>query len=1030
MAGAIGLLVGAALAIPMAVVPSAAASTAEDVPCTITGTAADDVLVGTPGDDVICGGGGDDRIDGGAGDDILRGEEGRDTIVGGPGDDVVLGGNGDDSLDGWSGNDTLDGGRGVDTLLGGPGFDTLRGGNGDDVLDGGPLDDTLTGGSGSDTCVEETGDGLLAECEDVAPAPSEVVDSDGDGLSEAAEQRFGSDPDAVDGDGDGLTDSEELRSLTDPMLADTDGDGIHDGDEDTDADGVDNSREATLGTDPLRPDTDDDGLTDSDEVRLGTDPLVVDTDADAVGDGDETRVGTDPLRPDSDDDGTGDADDVVTYDVVADGVDARFTARGTPAAVLAVTLGAPGDDRFTQVPGVRGPPVAVTVGTQPLVDGTLTVRFDPAGIPAGARLALLHFDEGTGTFDVPADQQVDVAGGTATVTTDDFSPFVLVDLDEFEQVWADTITTPRTGDGGTAQPVDVVLALDSSGSMLSNDPTGVRKTAAAAFVDALLADDRVAVVDFDSSARVLQPLTTDHVAVKTAITRINSSGGTSLTAAMTTSLNELSARGQADQQIIVLLTDGIGSYSSTLTQRAVDAGVTVYTVGLGRGTDEALLGRIASETGGTFFLVPDAEGLGGAFDRIGGDVGAPDSDGDGLADEAETTGWRDGAGRTYVTDPQDPDTDGDGLPDGVEAGAYSVGSFGDYFPTPSDPTRIDTDGDGLEDVMEADAGTQPRIADSDGDGLGDRTELEVEFDPLSANADADTFYDAEELAQDSDPFGYDLTLLESAGALLSGFVFGDAWDSRLARFAGVTLGLASSVWYLVGQLASGYLVIGDIRDVAYGLATASWGAALLAAVGLIPAFGDVAKTVADLVAFARKSVVAFRSMLTVVRKVLPASAVGDEVVADVVGAVVRSAAVRLPQDLAVAGRAAPEANFDIVTGSWKGGRVRTISRDPVQNRQLQDMIADLQARAARGESITDVRVDQQMTDTAGRFTGRNRPDLQYTYNGRRYYVEWDRPRCSDPTTSVRGDGHFARILANDPDALTRITLVIAGAACD
>ena len=38
----------------------------------------------------------------------------------------------------------------------------------------------------------------------------------------------------------------------------------------------------------------------------------------------------------------------------------------------------------------------------------------------------------------------------------------------------------------------------------------------------------------------------------------------------------------------------------------------------------------------------------------------------------------------------------------------------------------------------------------------------------------------------------------------------------------------------------------------------------------------------------------------------------------------------------------------------------------------------------------------------------NRPDLQFTKDGKRYYVEWDR------TTSGREIGHVERIAANDP----------------
>jgi hypothetical protein len=48
----------------------------------------------------------------------------------------------------------------------------------------------------------------------------------------------------------------------------------------------------------------------------------------------------------------------------------------------------------------------------------------------------------------------------------------------------------------------------------------------------------------------------------------------------------------------VLLTDGVGAYSHSLTDRAVASNVTIYTIGLGPDIDGALLQNIAARTGG------------------------------------------------------------------------------------------------------------------------------------------------------------------------------------------------------------------------------------------------------------------------------------------------------------------------------------------------------------------------------------------------------------------------------------------------
>ncbi len=160
---------------------------------TITGTAANDVLVGTTLADRIEGGAGNDRINGGAGDDdlfggigadTLTGDAGNDRIFGEDGNDGVFGGGGNDYIDGGIGDDNLFGDGGNDTMLGGSGNDRLTGGDGHDMIDGGIGNDTLDGGTGDDIFIWRPGDGtdtiiggsgndrleLRLEAADVTPA--------------------------------------------------------------------------------------------------------------------------------------------------------------------------------------------------------------------------------------------------------------------------------------------------------------------------------------------------------------------------------------------------------------------------------------------------------------------------------------------------------------------------------------------------------------------------------------------------------------------------------------------------------------------------------------------------------------------------------------------------------------------------------------------------------------------------------------------------------------------------------------------
>ena len=93
-----------------------------------------------------------------------------------------------------------------------------------------------------------------------------------------------------------------------------------------------------------------------------------------------------------------------------------------------------------------------------------------------------------------------------------------------------------------------------------------------------------------------------------------------------------------------------------------------------------------------------------------------DSDGDGLSDLLEQTGW------TIQVD---------------ETGAPDVNGFV-FIEVTSDPTLGDSDGDGLADGDERAAGSHPRRVDTDRDGLNDAEEvLRWRTSPVTVDTDAD-----------------------------------------------------------------------------------------------------------------------------------------------------------------------------------------------------------------------------------------------------------------------------------------------------
>lgn len=108
-----------------------------------------------------------------------------------------------------------------------------------------------------------------------------------------------------------------------------------------------------------------------------------------------------------------------------------------------------------------------------------------------------------------------------------------------------------------------------------------------------------------------------------------------------------------------------------------------------------------------------------------------------------------------------------------------------------------------------------------------------------------------------------------------------------------------------------------------------------------------------------------------------------------------AAGSRLPQDATVIPRVPAPRQTN-----------RAISSSTSQNAQLQADIQYLRTVGAR-----NIRVNQQqLTVRNEQRVGINRPDLQFDYNGRRYYVEYDTP------ASGRGSQHQSRLTSNNPDA--------------
>jgi len=200
--------------------------------------------------------------------------------------------------------------------------------------------------------------------------------------------------------------------------------------------------------------------------------------------------------------------------------------------------------------------------------------------------------------------------------------------------------------------IDIVLAVDSSGSMLAEDfkIAGNRQNrleAAKEVIDDFIktrANDRFGLVTFAARAYTVCPLTLDHAWVLKNLERVeigNIEDGTAIGSAISSSLNRIKNT-EAKSKIIILLTDGVnnaGKISPAVAAEAAKAlGVKIYAIGIGtkglvpypmkgfRGRtvyqkvkidiDEDVLKEISDVTGGKYFRAKSTESLKSIYNEI------------------------------------------------------------------------------------------------------------------------------------------------------------------------------------------------------------------------------------------------------------------------------------------------------------------------------------------------------------------------------------------------------------------------------
>lgn len=199
----------------------------------------------------------------------------------------------------------------------------------------------------------------------------------------------------------------------------------------------------------------------------------------------------------------------------------------------------------------------------------------------------------------------------------------------------------------STQGIDIVLSMDISGSMLARDFEPDRLEAAKKVAMQFIKDrpnDRIGLVVFSGESFTQCPITIDHQVLLNLFKDIQSGmveDGTAIGMGLATAVARLK-ESKSKTKVIILMTDGVNNMGYidpyTAIKIAKSFGVRVYTIGIGKNgnapypvkdqngktfyqsfpvqIDEALLKKIALETGGNYFRATNNTSLKNIYTNI------------------------------------------------------------------------------------------------------------------------------------------------------------------------------------------------------------------------------------------------------------------------------------------------------------------------------------------------------------------------------------------------------------------------------
>ncbi len=195
--------------------------------------------------------------------------------------------------------------------------------------------------------------------------------------------------------------------------------------------------------------------------------------------------------------------------------------------------------------------------------------------------------------------------------------------------------------GAAAPEADIMLVLDSSGSMGEGSKIHDAIAAAQSFVDTVASQhpaSQVGLVTYSTTVHIVDPLMQDHGANQTKLDHdlgtAVADGTTCGLCAMQEAVNQLeSGHHGNDTRVIVFLTDGIENYLpgghdqvppqtaqdpilALADQEHNDHGTSFFTIGLGTDVDANFLQKLADDTEAKYYFTPTSDQLNSIYASI------------------------------------------------------------------------------------------------------------------------------------------------------------------------------------------------------------------------------------------------------------------------------------------------------------------------------------------------------------------------------------------------------------------------------